>query len=190
MHTTPAFGRRRKVRRRGCLSRRKQRGAIRGNIEAFSKSYFRPLASRGGVKRVSGLLYEDCRSILKHFLEELVYQSLRQAKEAGRNTVALDDVKRSIVGDEIRPLNFPTKLGHVQFSGDTNDFLQDKILPSPNLAKPFRRARVNTDDGMLSTSISPDVLHSVVWKRNRSNNGNTFVLSFSLGVMDGGDVSL
>ena len=190
MHTTPAVRRRRRGRRHGCLSRQKRRNVTRGNIEAFSKSYFRPLASRGGVKRVSGLLYADCRSVLKNFLEELIYQSLRHAKEAARNTVALDDVKRSIVDDEIHPLNLPTKLGQVPISGDTNNFLQDKIFCSPNLGKSFRRARIITNAGMLPISISPDVLHSVIWKRNRSNNGNMFVFGFSLGVTDGVNASL
>ena len=36
---------------------------------------FRPLARRGGVTRISGLIYEETRSVLKVFLENAILES-------------------------------------------------------------------------------------------------------------------
>ena len=42
---------------------------LRDNIQGITKPAIRRLARRGGVKRISGLIYEETRSVLKIFLE-------------------------------------------------------------------------------------------------------------------------
>ena len=45
---------------------------LRDNIEGITKPVIRRLARRGGVKRISGLVYEETRGVLKVFLESCV----------------------------------------------------------------------------------------------------------------------
>lgn len=45
------------------------RGQLRDNIQGITKPAIRRLARRGGVKRISGLIYEETRGVLKIFLE-------------------------------------------------------------------------------------------------------------------------
>ena len=47
------------------LKRRK----VLDNIQGITKPAIRRLARRGGVKRISGLIYEETRGVLKVFLE-------------------------------------------------------------------------------------------------------------------------
>jgi histone H4 len=42
---------------------------LRDNIQGITKPAIRRLARRGGVKRISGLIYEETRGVLKIFLE-------------------------------------------------------------------------------------------------------------------------
>lgn len=55
-----------RVRRGGAKRHRK---ILRDNIQGITKPAIRRLARRGGVKRISGLIYEETRGVLKIFLE-------------------------------------------------------------------------------------------------------------------------
>jgi histone H4 len=44
---------------------------LRDNIQGITKPAIRRLARRGGVKRISGLIYEETRGVLKIFLENV-----------------------------------------------------------------------------------------------------------------------
>ena len=48
-----------------------QRKILRDNIQGITKPAIRRLARRGGVKRISGLIYEETRGVLKIFLENV-----------------------------------------------------------------------------------------------------------------------
>jgi histone H3/H4 len=48
-----------------------QRKILRDNIQGITKPAIRRLARRGGVKRISGLIYEETRGVLKTFLENV-----------------------------------------------------------------------------------------------------------------------
>ena len=47
--------------------------ANKSNIQGITKPAIRRLARRGGVKRISGLMYEETRSVMKSFLENLPF---------------------------------------------------------------------------------------------------------------------
>ncbi|AQK64245.1 histone H4 [Zea mays] len=51
----------------GALRHRK---VLRDNIPGITNLAIRRLARRGGVKRISGLIYEETRGVLKIFLEQ------------------------------------------------------------------------------------------------------------------------
>ena len=56
-------------------------------IQGITKPAIRRLARRGGVKRVSGLIYEDARKTLKSFLEKIVGNAVTYTEHAKRKIV-------------------------------------------------------------------------------------------------------
>ncbi len=52
----------------------------------------RRLARRGGVKRISGLIYEETRGVLKVFLESVIRDAVTYTEHAKRKTVTAMDV--------------------------------------------------------------------------------------------------
>ena len=51
---------------------KRHRKILRDNIQGITKPAIRRLARRGGVKRISGLIYEETRGVLKVFLENII----------------------------------------------------------------------------------------------------------------------
>ena len=56
----------------------------------------RRLARRGGVKRISGTIYEETRSVLKLFLENLIKDAVTYTEHGRRKTVTALDVVFSL----------------------------------------------------------------------------------------------
>jgi len=54
---------------------KRHRKVLRDHIQGFTKPAIRRLARRGGVNRISGLIYEDPRGILMVFLKSLRFLS-------------------------------------------------------------------------------------------------------------------
>ena len=52
------------------------------NIQDITKPVIRCLAHGGGVKRISGLTYEETRDVLKVFLENVIRDAVTYAKYA------------------------------------------------------------------------------------------------------------
>ena len=67
---------------------KRHRKVLRDNIQGITKPAIRRLARRGGVKRISGLIYEETRGVLKVFLENVI----RDAVTSKRKTVTAMDV--------------------------------------------------------------------------------------------------
>ncbi len=57
-----------------------------------TKPAIRRLARRGGVKRISGLIYEETRGVLKTFIEKVVHDAVVYTEHAKRKTVTALDV--------------------------------------------------------------------------------------------------
>ena len=64
----------------------------RAIIEGITKPAIRRLARRGGVKRISSFIYDDSRAVLKHFLENVVKDSVTYTEHSRRQTVTALDV--------------------------------------------------------------------------------------------------
>ena len=78
---------------RGKGGKAKRHGhVLRENIQGITKPAIRRLARRGGVKRISGLVYEETRGILKIFLKETLQDAVRYTEHAHRKTVTAMDV--------------------------------------------------------------------------------------------------
>ena len=71
---------------------KRHRKVLRDNIQGITKPAIRRLARRGGVKRISGLIYEETRSVLKVFLENVIRDSVTYTEHARRKTVTAMDV--------------------------------------------------------------------------------------------------
>jgi histone H3/H4 len=72
---------------------KRHRKVLRDNIQGITKPAIRRLARRGGVKRISGLIYEETRGVLKVYLENAIRDAVTHTEHCRRKTVsALDCV--------------------------------------------------------------------------------------------------
>ncbi|CAK8531866.1 unnamed protein product [Lathyrus sativus] len=65
---------------------------MRDNIWGITKPAIRRLARRGGVKRISGLIYEETRLFLKVFLTKIIHDVASYTDHARRKIVTAMDV--------------------------------------------------------------------------------------------------
>jgi len=65
---------------------------MRNNLQGITKPSIRRLARRGGVKRVNGGCYEECRANLSSFLNTIVADAVTYMEHSRRKTVTLQDV--------------------------------------------------------------------------------------------------
>jgi histone H4 len=75
---------------------KRHRKVLRDNIQGNSKPAIRRLARRGGVKRISGLIYEETRGVLKSFLKNLIRDTVMCTECAKRRTVTAMDVVHAL----------------------------------------------------------------------------------------------
>jgi len=71
---------------------KRHRKILHDNIQGITKPAIRRLARRGGVKRISGLIYEETRGVLKVFLENVIRDAVTYTEHAKRKTVTALDV--------------------------------------------------------------------------------------------------
>jgi histone H4 len=74
----------------------RMRKVLRDNIQGVTQPAIRRLARRGGVKRLSGIVYDVSRALLRSFLEDVVKDSLTYMDHAHRKTVTAMDVVYSL----------------------------------------------------------------------------------------------
>ena len=67
---------------------KRHRKVLRDNIQGITNPAIRRLARRGGVKRISGLIYEETRGVLKVFLENVIRDAVTYTEHARRKTAA------------------------------------------------------------------------------------------------------
>ena len=80
---------------KGASSKRVKK-VLRDNVRGITKPAIRRLARRGGVKRISGLLYEEVRGVLKTFVEGVIRDSIAYTEHAKRKTVSALDVVHAL----------------------------------------------------------------------------------------------
>lgn len=71
---------------------RHRRKVLRDNIQGVTKPAIRRMARRGGVKRISGLIYEETRGVLQAFLKDVIRDTTTYTEHARRKTVTALDV--------------------------------------------------------------------------------------------------
>jgi histone H4 len=68
----------------------------RDNIEGITKPSIRRLARRGGVKRISATIYDETRSVLRSFLEQVIRDAVAYTEHAQRKTVTSLDIVHAL----------------------------------------------------------------------------------------------
>ncbi|XP_036738157.2 histone H4-like [Manis pentadactyla] len=68
---------------------KRHRKVLRDNIQGITKPSIRRLVRCGGVKRISGLIYEETRGVLK---ENVIRDAVTYTEHAKRKTVTAVDV--------------------------------------------------------------------------------------------------
>uniref|UniRef100_A0A2R8ZIN5 Histone H4 n=1 Tax=Pan paniscus TaxID=9597 RepID=A0A2R8ZIN5_PANPA len=63
------------------------RKVLSDNIQGITKCTIRRLAQHGGVKRISGLIYEETPRVFKVFLENVIWYAVTNTEHAKRKTV-------------------------------------------------------------------------------------------------------
>ncbi|GAB7361588.1 hypothetical protein MBLNU230_g1640t1 [Neophaeotheca triangularis] len=71
---------------------KRHRKILRDNIQGVTRGDIRRMARRGGVKRISGMIYGDIRQALKERLELLLKDICAVVESANRKTVCTTDV--------------------------------------------------------------------------------------------------
>ena len=71
---------------------KRHRKVLRDSIYGVTKPAIRRLARRGGVKRISGLIYEETRGVLIKFLENIIRDAVVYTTHAKRRTVSVADI--------------------------------------------------------------------------------------------------
>lgn len=72
--------------------KRMKAAILRDNIRAVTKPAIRRLARRAGAKRISGLMFEEVRAVLKSFIDGVVRDSTVFTDNGKRKTVSAHDV--------------------------------------------------------------------------------------------------
>ncbi|VDQ02595.1 unnamed protein product [Trichobilharzia regenti] len=71
---------------------KRHRKVLRDNVQGITKQAIHRLVRRGGVKHISGLIYEETRGVLKVFLENLIRDAVTYTEHEERKTVTAIDV--------------------------------------------------------------------------------------------------
>jgi len=77
-------------------SAKRHRKVLKDNIQGITKPAIRRLARRGGVKRISGLVYEETRNVVKDWLTLIIKDAVTYTDHAHRKTVSVGDVLQSL----------------------------------------------------------------------------------------------
>ena len=84
------------LRLRGGSGRRRHRKVLRDNIQGVTKGAIQRLAHVAGVKRISGLVYEEIRGVLKVYLENVLRNAILYTEHSRRRTVSVEDVEAAL----------------------------------------------------------------------------------------------
>lgn len=80
----------------------RHRKILRDNIAGITKPALKRILSRAGVKRVSGLLYEELRGVLRVWLENVERHMCVFTQHARRKTVQLEDLEGALENNGVQ----------------------------------------------------------------------------------------
>jgi histone H3 len=116
---------------------KRHRKRLQDNILGITKPAIKRLARRGGVKRLSGLIYEETRGVLKVFLENVIRDAVTYTEHARRKTVTALDVVHALKRQGRTLYGF----GGGFFDGEDEDGEEDGGTDSESDGEEFDGAR-------------------------------------------------
>ncbi|KAE9578131.1 Histone H4 [Colletotrichum fructicola] len=75
---------------------KRHRKIMKDTIRGITKPAIRRLARRGGVKRISAMIYDDARSALKDRLTGIIRDCITYVEYRGAKTITIHDVIHSL----------------------------------------------------------------------------------------------
>ena len=69
---------------------------LKNNATGVTRGSIRRLARRGGVKRMSGLIFDEVRAVLKSFVEKVVSNAVSYTEYARKRTVTCAAVVQAL----------------------------------------------------------------------------------------------
>ncbi|KAF3637695.1 Histone H4 [Capsicum annuum] len=136
---------------------KRHRKVLRDNIQGITKPAIRRLARRGGVKRISGLIYEETRGVLKIFLENVIRDSVTYTEHARRKTVTAMDVLRKLV--RRGGVKRISGLIYEETRGVLKIFLENVICDAVTYTEHARRKSVTDMDVVYALKIQGRTLY-------------------------------
>ena len=116
------------------------------NIEGITNPAIRRLCRRGGVKRISGLIYEETRGALRTFLEEIIRLSVLMATH--------DQVRKTVkVSDVIHALKYH---GRTMYGFDECSISYPPKIKQPRAAPPPPPPASSQESSSSSSTVSDD----------------------------------
>ncbi|KAL0924117.1 hypothetical protein M5K25_004926 [Dendrobium thyrsiflorum] len=130
---------------------KRHRKVLRDNIQGITKPAIRRLARRGGVKRISGLIYEETRGVLKIFLENVIRDAVTYTEHARRKTVTAMDVVyalkrqgRTLYGFGGKDSSRLLRSSSLLFGGSEGVFISNKSWFSACFKRKQKESRFST----------------------------------------------
>lgn len=80
----------------GAMRPERHRIVLRDAIQGITKPSIRRLARRAGVKRLSGLIYEEIRGVLRVFLVNVIHDTVIYTEHSRRKTITTMDVVHAL----------------------------------------------------------------------------------------------
>jgi histone H4 len=140
---------------------KRHRKVLRDNIQGITNRGIRCLARRAGVKRISGLVYEEIRSVLKVFLENVVRDAVTYTEHARRTNITAMDVVYALKrqGRTLYGFGDGTKEESVQAKQLAYDqpHLEEQVQPADDATDEHAAADDATVD--LGLQLTHDKLH-------------------------------
>ena len=90
---------------------KRHRRVLRDNIKGLTNPPLQRISHQAGVKSMSGLMYDELRTITRTHLEKIIIASITYAEHDRRVTVSINDVLQAIEdhGDKLAFSNAMTR---------------------------------------------------------------------------------
>ena len=75
---------------------KRHRKVIRDSMQGITKPAIKRLAQRAGVKRISGLVYQDMRGVMKTYLTHILRESEIVMSNRGVKTLMVQDLRTGL----------------------------------------------------------------------------------------------
>jgi histone H4 len=95
------------VQRKGLSKPNRMKKVLRDNLRGIAKARLNRLAARAGVKRVSGLLWEELRALLKRKLTEVISAAITLSEHEKKRRITVEHIVRAFEVSGVQLFGYP-----------------------------------------------------------------------------------